>query len=83
MENLEIEVNGQAILAGVFQTYEEAADKTTSSSETVYTWQSGEGGYNRLTSRTTAVDIIGFVVLPNNLPETIELPDDDPEDEDE
>ena len=43
----------------------------------VYTWQSGEGGYNRLRKGVFPIDVLCLAVLPSGLPETIDLPDDE------
>lgn len=41
----------------------------------VYSWKTA-GKYNWLESGFSIVDVLGLVILPNNLPEMIQMPND-------
>lgn len=44
----------------------------------VYCWKT-TGVYNWLEKGPSVTDVLGFVILPNGLPDVIELPDDEAE----
>lgn len=68
----------------VYQTLEDvfaAYKMTPANSVELYTWQSGEGGYNLLRIGASNVNSVGYVLLPVGLPDLVELPDDEADDD--